>query len=214
MVCPHSLPCLVQVGRIGHLFHQPVRCSWAFLIRALACQLDFPMQAKDGFTALSRMKRHPIGPFLSFRFHGRAGNTCPSPFTRLHAAAPFAPSLQSVSTPSSLLRALLTSRRRSVGLTAHPAPTRVGTPSRPPQISHTPFLARSPTLRSRALISMDFAVFCPLFLPSRLSSRFLFIDPRFCSTLLSDSRLAAVPLRFTTLRPDQAGRETFILRGV
>jgi hypothetical protein len=64
------------------------------------------------------------------------------------------------------------------------------------------------------LISMDFAVFCPLIRPLRLNSRFLFIDPRFCSTLLSDAHLAVAPLRFATLRPDQAGRGTFTLQGI
>jgi len=127
------------------------------------------------------------------------------------AATPFAPSLQSVSTPSPLLRALLTSRRGSSPLAAASARACAQATTRSPQISPTTFPARSPTLRFPALISMEFAVFCPLLHPGRLSSRFLFIDPRFRYTLLSDGNLTVPPLRFATLRPDQAGRETFIL---
>jgi hypothetical protein len=75
-----------------------------------------------------------------------------------------------VSRSSSLLCPVLTSARRSVRLAANPDTACAVSPSRSPEISHSTFPARPPSLRCRALIDMDFAAICPLVRPSRLSA--------------------------------------------
>jgi hypothetical protein len=72
---------------------------------------------------------------------------------------------------------------------------------RPPQISPTPFTTRSPSLRCRALIGMDFAANCPLVRSWRLIKRFLFIDPWFCYALPPDATSRSRPCASLSFAP-------------
>jgi hypothetical protein len=164
-----------------------LRCKFvaSHLLLVRPCGQDFPGQVLRGFTALPRPGRRLVGVRLSSRRHGIVQVTRPL-LACAHSGAPFGPSLQPVSRPSSLLRPLLTSVRRSACLMANPAPACARAPHRSPQISPIPFATRSPSLRCRALIGMDFAVVCPLVRSSRLIKRFLLIDPWLCCALPSD----------------------------
>jgi len=64
------------------------------------------------------------------------------------------------------------------------------------EISSIAFHAQPPDLRFASLIDMGFAIIGPLARRSRLRSGSCTLARVFCSTLPSDHRLAATPLRF------------------
>ncbi len=115
--------------------------------------------------------------------------------------APFGPSLQPVSRPSSLLCPLLTSMQRSACLAADPALICTKAPHRSPQISPTPFIARSPSLRFRALIGMDFAATGPLVRPLRLIGGSCSSTCDFASALPPDAASRQRPCTSLTFAP-------------
>jgi hypothetical protein len=63
----------------------------------------------------------------------------------------------------------------------------IGTRHRPPQVSSIAFPAPLPDLQPWPLMDMDFAISRPLVRPEMPDIRFLFVRPRFCSTLQADS---------------------------
>src|ERR1700734_2079063 len=65
--------------------------------------------------------------------------------------------------------------------------TEIGTRHRPPQVSSIAFPAPLPDLQPWPLMDMDFAISRPLVRPEMPDIRFLFVRPRFCSTLPSDA---------------------------
>ena len=96
------------------------------------------------------------------------------------------PSYRSGHRPGSpgLLRPLLTSAQPSRRLAA-PLVTQ-DSYGRSPVISSTAFHARPLNLPPGSLMDMGFAIMCSLARPRRPLIQFLFISPRFCSTLPSD----------------------------
>jgi len=96
------------------------------------------------------------------------------------------PSYRSGLRPGSpgLLRPLLTSAQPSRRLAA-PLVTQ-DSYGRSPVISSTAFHARPLNLPPGSLMDMGFAIMCSLARPRRPLIQFLFISPRFCSTLPSD----------------------------
>jgi len=91
-------------------------------------------------------------------------------------------------------------------LTAHSV--RFRTQRRPPEVRSTAFPAHPPNLPPRSLMTLDFAVICPLVRPGRPHIRFLSIGSRFCSTLPSDPASRRRPCASLALRRHQAGQRT------
>jgi hypothetical protein len=80
------------------------------------------------------------------------------------------------------------------------------TPRRSPEVRPTAFTARPPDLPPRPLMTVDFAITCPLVRPGRPHYiRFLSIGPRLCSTLPSDPASRRRPCASLILRRHQAG---------
>jgi hypothetical protein len=103
-----------------------------------------------------------------------------------------------------LLCLLLTSALRS-GRLATASVSNPRQQHRSPEVRSTAFAARPPDLPPRSLMTMDFAIACPLVRPGRPLIRFLSIGPRLCSTLPSDPTSRRRPCASLTLRRHQAG---------
>ena len=78
----------------------------------------------------------------------------------------------------------------------------------PPEVSSNAFPAHPPNLPPRPLMTVDFAVTCPLVRPGRPRIRFLSIGSRLCSTLPSDPASRRRPCASLALRRHQAGQRT------
>ena len=199
---PHSFPSGVEVGRSGHLFHQPIVLTWAFLRLVRPCGQDPREQRRGGFTAGLRPGQRFVGVRCSSRCHGSVPFTRPL-LVRAHSGAPCGPSLQPVSRPSSLLRPVLTSARWSVSPGSRRGTGQIS-PDKPHPFPRTIAVSTLPGFDRCGLRGHWPAR--PPFTPDR---RFLFIDPRFCIRASFRRGLAAAPLRFANLRPGRAGYETF-----
>ena len=105
-----------------------------------------------------------------------------------------------------LLRPRLTSASRSRALRR--AQSGFRTRRGPPEVRSTAFPAHPPNLPPRSLMTLDFAVTCPLVRPGRPHIRFLSIGSRFCSTLPSDPASRRRPCASLALRRHQAGQRT------
>ena len=83
------------------------------------------------------------------------------------------------------------------------------TQRRPPEVSLTAVVAHSPNLQSMALMEEDFADPGPLVRPGLPRIRFLSVESRLCSTLLSDDASRRRPCASLALRLHLAGQRTF-----
>jgi hypothetical protein len=111
-----------------------------------------------------------------------------------------------------LLRPLLTSAGPSRHLSA-PLVTQ-DSHGRSPVISSGAFHARPLDLPPGSLMDMGFAIIGPLARPRRPPIQFLFIGPRFCSTLPSDPASRRRPLRFAVTSPPSGCEEDFHLQAL
>lgn len=84
-----------------------------------------------------------------------------------------------------------------------------GTRRRSPGVSPTAFLARPPDVQPWPLMDMDFATSCPLVRPWLPRIRFLFVGPRFCSTLPSNSPSRFCPCASLVFHLHQVTQGTF-----
>jgi hypothetical protein len=84
-----------------------------------------------------------------------------------------------------------------------------GTCDRPPEVSSTAFNAQPPDLQPAPLMDLDFAVIGPLVRRRMPPIRFLFIDSRLCSTLLSDPASRRRPCASLSLLLHQDVKRTY-----
>src|ERR1700680_5062178 len=89
-----------------------------------------------------------------------------------------------------------------------------GTQRRPPEVRSTAFTARPPNLPPRSLMTVDFAITCPLVRPGR--PRYPVFVHRAAALLRASFRphLAMTPLRFASPSPSSGWTEDFHLQAV
>jgi hypothetical protein len=89
-----------------------------------------------------------------------------------------------------------------------------GTQRRPPEVRSTAFAARPPNLPPRSLMTVDFAITCPLVRPGR--PRYPVFVHRAAALLHASFRphLAMTPLRFANPSPSSGWIEDFHLQAV
>ena len=89
-----------------------------------------------------------------------------------------------------------------------------GTQRRPPEVRSTAFTARPPNLPPRSLMTVDFAITCPLVRPGR--PRYPVFVHRAAALLHASFRphLAMTPLRFANPSPSSGWIEDFHLQAV